>query len=317
VAKERSLEFSSQEYARLARVRRYIDQHPSDDLSVETLGGIAALSKYHFHRQFTASFGISVYQYVQLVRLKRASYRLAFRDGSSILQIALESGYEGPEAFCRAFKQRVGQTPSDFRQQPQWIPWHATYQPLSEARMMHMTKTTQDEAIRLVDFNETRVACLEHRGHPALIGDSIRRFIGWRKEVRLPPRTSATFNILYDDPKETLPEQFRLDLCAATDQEIAANSAGVVAKVIPGGRCAVLRHIGSDDGLGAAISYLYADWLPRSGEEPRDFPLYLQRPRFFPDVPENEAVLDIFLPLKRQRWRQRLAVTACAAAAAP
>src|SRR5260221_3730956 len=67
---------------------------------------------------------------------------------------------------------------------------------------------------------------------------------------------------------------------------------------IPVGRCAVLRHTGADDGLAAAITHLYADWLPRSGEDLRDFPVYLQRITFFPDVPEHEAVTDIFLPLR-------------------
>ncbi|WP_408605894.1 hypothetical protein [Mastigocladopsis repens] len=43
---------------------------------------------------------------------------------------------------------------------------------------------------------------------------------------------------------------------------------------------------------------MYSIWLPLSGEEPRDFPLYLQRVSFFPDVPEYEAITDIFLPLK-------------------
>ena len=67
---------------------------------------------------------------------------------------------------------------------------------------------------------------------------------------------------------------------------------------IPAGRCAVLRHTGADDGLAAAITHLYADWPPRSGEDLRDFPVYLQRITFFPDVPEHEAVTDIFLPLR-------------------
>jgi AraC family transcriptional regulator len=155
-----------------------------------------------------------------------------------------------------------------------------------------------DEQVRLIDFKETRVGVLEHRGDPALIGDSIRRFIAWRKGMGLPPGLSATFNILHDDPARTPPEEFRLDLCAATEREIVPNEAGVIAKVIPGGRCAVLRHIGSDDLLGAALYYLYADWLPRSGEEARGFPLYVQRVKFFPEVIESEAATDIFLPLK-------------------
>lgn len=161
-----------------------------------------------------------------------------------------------------------------------------------------MTKKIDGDQIRVIDVPEIRLAVLEHRGDPALIGDSIHRFIAWRKDVGLPPRICATFNILYDNPYETAPADFRLDLGAATERDIAPNDVGIVVKVIPAGRCAVLRHIGSDDELGALLTFLYREWLPQSGEESRDFPPYLQRIRFFPDVAEHEAVMDIFLPLK-------------------
>jgi AraC family transcriptional regulator len=111
------------------------------------------------------------------------------------------------------------------------------------------------------------------------------------------PEYLARFR-LYCDPEQTLPEQFRLDICASTPRGVAPNELGIVEKVIPGGRCAVLRHTGSDDTLAAAIMFLYSTWLPSSGEEPRDFPLYLQRITFFPDVPEHEAVSDLFLPIR-------------------
>ena len=60
----------------------------------------------------------------------------------------------------------------------------------------------------------------------------------------------------------------------------------------------MVRMTGSSDNLKPAIHFLYADWLPGSGEELRDFPIFAERVRFFPDVPENEAVTDIFLPLR-------------------
>ena len=47
--------------------------------------------------------------------------------------------------------------------------------------------------------------------------------------------------------------------------------------------------------------HLYAHWLPTSGEELRDFPLFMQRVKFFPDVPDGEAETDIYLPLKWKR----------------
>lgn len=151
--------------------------------------------------------------------------------------------------------------------------------------------------VRIIQFPATRVASLAHHGNPAQIGNTIRLFIAWRKANRLPPGVSATFNIAYHDPVSTPSADYRMDLCAATEMEIAPNPQGVVAAIIPTGRCAVLRHTGPDDTLRDTVMVLYNDWLPQSGEALRDFPLYFQRVRFFPDVPEHEAVTDVFLPL--------------------
>ena len=284
--------------ARFQKVLAYIDRHLSEELSVARLSEVAAFSKHHFLRQFSELFGIGVYKYIQLSRLKRASHQLAFRDHQSVIDIALDSGYDHPESFSRAFKKSTGQTPTEFRKQPQWTPWHATYEPLAELRTQHMHHKPQAHQVKLIDFEETKVAVFEHRGDPTLIGDSIRKFIAWRKQNHLPPSQNATFNILYDDPYDIEPADYRFDLCVATNRAIEDNPLGIVSKALPAGRCAVLRHTGSDDTLRESVSYLYSEWLPQSGEEPRDFPLYVQRVRFFPDVPEHEAVVDIFLPLQ-------------------
>jgi AraC family transcriptional regulator len=155
-----------------------------------------------------------------------------------------------------------------------------------------------NDRVRLVDFPATPVAILEHRGDPALMAESVRRFIAWRKQAGLPPAISATFNILHSDPEHTAPEDYRMDLCAATGQPVPANEQGVRAGLIPAGRCAVMRLTGAGDIVRPAASFLYADWLPRSGETLRNFPPYLQRVRFGPDVPETETITDLFLPLR-------------------
>lgn len=59
-----------------------------------------------------------------------------------------------------------------------------------------------------------------------------------------------------------------------------------------------LRVVGNTDNLEPAALYVYRAWLPASGEEARDFPIYCQRLSFFPEVPEHEAVAELFLPLK-------------------
>ena len=160
-----------------------------------------------------------------------------------------------------------------------------------------MTTYTKD-SIKIIEVPEIVVAIMEHRGNPAKIGDTVKRFIEWRKTTGLLPSSSATFNIFHTDPLTTKPEDFRMDLCAQTRQPIGKNDARVKAGRIPSGRCATLRIAGSSDDLEAAAAFLYRDWLPESGEEVRGFPFYCQRVSFFPDVPEHEAVTDLFLPLR-------------------
>lgn len=299
----------------LRRILLHIEEHLDDDLDVDSLSRLCGLSKYHFHRQFCRATGLNVYRYIQLKRLKRASYRLAFRPASSLLSIALDCGYEGPEAFGRAFKKCLGQSPSQFRKKPQWQSWQRVLAPLSEIRGLMKSKDNfpnqsnqsnqsirdgeWQKQVRLVDFPETSVAVLSHRG-PGMLGETIRRFISWRRENNLGPKNSATFNVFYSDPQVERPEDFRLDLCAGLgeSQSVAANAQGVVAGTIAGGRCAALRYVGSDDLLASAFHYLYTVWLPQSGEMARPDPPFCQRLSVFPDTPENQAVVELFLPLR-------------------
>lgn len=285
-------------HARMLRVLDHIDAHLDEDLDAALLAAVAAFSSHHFQRQFSALLGISVHRYVRLMRLRRACYRLAFRTDEAVTSIAFDSGYDSHEAFSRAFRQAVGQTPTEFRGSPEWASWHAAAMPLHSARTLLMTPDFTDADVTLIDFEATPVALLEHRGDSALIGDTVRRFIAWRRANGLPPAKSATFNILHADPDECPAEDFRMDLCAATSREVEPNGDGIVPGLIPGGRCAVLRFSGPSERLRTAAVFLYGDWLPRSGETLRDFPLFLRRVTFYPDVPEQEAVSLLHLPLQ-------------------
>lgn len=285
-------------HARMQRVLDYIDQHLDDDLDLDVLSSVAAFSKFHFHRQFSTTFGLSVHRYVQLARMKRASYRLAYRDAQSVTGIAMDAGYDAPDAFARAFRQRFGQSPSSFRKSPAWEPWFAAFGPLDTARSKLMQRTFTPADVTIRDLAPIPVAIMEHRGDPALIGATIQRFIAWRKATGLTPKTSPTFNVFHSDPHTTPLSEYRMDLCVGTDRPIDWEDGQIKAGVIPGGRCAVLRVIGNTDNLEPAALYLYREWLPASGEETRDFPIYCQRLRFFPEVPEHEAVAELFLPLK-------------------
>ena len=284
---------------RMQRVLDHIDQHLGDDLDLETMSRVAAFSKFHFHRQFMATFGLSVHRYVQLARMKRASHQLAHGDAQSVTDIAMDAGYDAPDAFARAFRRRFGQSPSSFRKSPDWAPWLAAFGPLENARSKLMQETFTHDDVTICEVPDTPVAMLEHRGDRATLGETIQRFIAWRKAAGLSPETSPTFNIFRSERTPANPADYSMDLCVGTDLAIEATDEVMKAGTIPGGRCAVLRVNGASHNLEPAALFLYRDWLPASGEEARDFPIYCQRHLAFPPgAAGHEAVAELFLPLK-------------------
>lgn len=277
---------------RIARVCAYIEHNLDKDLTLEALSQIAAFSKYHFHRVFSAYTGLSLSRFTQLSRLKRASFQLAFDNGGKVIDIAFKAGFESPEAFSRAFKREFGQTPSQFRADPAWPSWHAKF-------TFNVPRGIKLMDVKLVDFAETQVAVLEHHGAPDSVYETAAKFIAWRKESGLSPvTTSQTYGVPYSDPKLTNPEDFRFDICGSIASDVPENGSGVKTGVIPGGRCAVVRHKGSHDNLEESIYYLYREWLPNSGEETRNFPCFFHYHNFVHDVDECDLVTDIYLPLK-------------------
>jgi AraC family transcriptional regulator len=289
-------------HARMQRVLDHIDRHLDGDLDLETVASVAAFSKFHFHRQFKATFGLSLHRYVQLARLRRASKRLADGHGQSVTDIALDAGYETPDAFARAFRQRFAQSPSSFRKSPDWEPWLRAFGPFNAARSKLMPTTFTPDQVTLREVAPTRVAIFEHRGDPETFDVTRDRFIAWRKAAGLTPKTSPTFNIWYSERRPADPADYSMDLCVGLgDQPIEADGEGMLGEAvklgeIPGGRCAVLRVTGDTHNLEPAALYLYRDWLPASGEDMRDFPIYCQR--FFLDDPEQGTAAELFLPLK-------------------
>jgi len=280
----------STQRARVARVFDYIQRNLDEKLSVERLGRVAHWSKHHFHRQFSIGIGIGAAKLVQLLRLKRASFRLVFAERASITAIALDAGFANAESFARAFRNAFGQSPRQFRSEPGWRVWRHKYQFLRNIGQ-------QMNPVEIVNFVETKVAALEHRGSPDDVYNTTRRFIEWRRANGVSPATSRTYGIHYDHHESVRPEDYRIDICATIDADVKPNPQGVVTKVISGGRCARIRHLGSREHIDSA-GFLFREWLPASGETLRDFPVFFHYVNVGPDVRDHEMITDVYLPLK-------------------
>ncbi|WP_230492842.1 helix-turn-helix domain-containing protein [Martelella alba] len=169
------------DYARrFNQVFDYINCHLDDPLPLEKLSEVAHYSPCHFHRQFSSYCGMPPGRYIQTMRLKRASYRLAFNTLEKITDIAFDAGFQHAESFSRAFRQMFGVSPTQFRQQPTWIDWHQRIAKPQIARRQYM-----QDRVKIIYFPATPVAMLTHHGQPERINETAARFIEWRKATGL------------------------------------------------------------------------------------------------------------------------------------
>lgn len=154
--------------------------------------------------------------------------------------------------------------------------------------------------VEIRDVPATPVAMIEHRGDRAGIPQTRQRFIEWRRATGGSAGTGPTFMVFRSEREPENPADYAMDLCTQTDQAVAGDDPHVKPGVIPGGRCAVLRYPGATNNLEPAALFLYRDWLPASGEEAGDFPIYSKRwLSLIPDVGAHEVIVELFLPLKQ------------------
>ncbi len=81
------------DYARMARMIDYLDEHFSEQPSLDALAEVAGLSPFHFHKLFTKWVGVTPKDFIQCLTLNHA--RSMLENGRSVFDAALDSGLSG------------------------------------------------------------------------------------------------------------------------------------------------------------------------------------------------------------------------------
>jgi AraC family transcriptional regulator len=98
----------------LRRVRERMLADLAEDLGLEELARLADISSFHFVRAFKQSTGLPPQAWRQQARLEAAQHLLA-STALPVTDIALQVGYESSQALARAFRARLGTTPTAYR----------------------------------------------------------------------------------------------------------------------------------------------------------------------------------------------------------
>ena len=82
--------------------------------AVDAMARAACFSRRQFHRLMVQVLGETPGTHQRRLRLDRGAW-LLLTSRATVLDIALETGFESHETFTRAFRSRFGETPSTFR----------------------------------------------------------------------------------------------------------------------------------------------------------------------------------------------------------
>ncbi len=94
------------------RVLGYINEHYSEELSLDDLAGRFFLSKYHLEREFQRLVGVPVHRYIVQKRLAMA--RRMMEEGRSAKEVYSLCGFGDYSNFYRAFRGEYQISPREF-----------------------------------------------------------------------------------------------------------------------------------------------------------------------------------------------------------
>jgi len=149
--------------------------------------------------------------------------------------------------------------------------------------------------VSIVTFPETKVATISHLGLREQEHDTARQLISWKLERGLLDQSVyRAYGLHYVDLTGAV---HRVDFCLSYEGTVGANDYGISESTIPAMRCALARDVGSRLN-NRAVRYLFEQWLPQSGEQRSSAPVVFHYVNVGPKVRDDEAVTDVYLPLK-------------------
>lgn len=279
----------------------YLEAHLGEDVKAEDAARAAGYSYYHLNRQFSAVLGESIGSYLKKRRLANAARQLLDTD-RKIIDIALEHGFESPEAFSRAFKAAYRVSPQRYRENRLDL-FISAKKRLDTALFSHLAHNVTVHP-KIVELPAIRVAGL--RGETTLRDNRLPAL--WARALELAPqiphrvpggRGFGICEACRDNTLYTMDDNVLFTEVAGLEvSSFSGLGEPFAAKILPEGRYAVFTHRGTLRSLPQTFAYIWGTWFLTTKEEldgREDFELYDER---FLGYDDPHSEMDLYLPLR-------------------
>jgi len=274
---------------RVFRAMNHISRNIERDLPLEEIARVAAFSPFHFHRIFKAVAGETAAEFTRRLRIELAANRLLARPRGDVTSIAVASGFSSSQNFAKAFRQRYGMSPTEYRaaKSVPAVPFISI-----DATIKEMPVSKAASIRRIGPY--TPETCLPAFGE----------LLGWAasqpfsmSEVPA-PGPGKVIAIYWDNPEVTPPERRRFDCCLIVPPGTVCGPP-VFVQEVGGGRWAFCRSEARPEEIPRAWEAAFR-WLVGSGHECRPVPCYEIYNNDAREHPEGKWVIDIAIPLTKR-----------------
>jgi AraC family transcriptional regulator len=274
---------------RINVIEEYISSHLDEEMDLKKLAEMSNFSVFHFHRIFKEIHHETLAVYVTRSRVERAAYLLRYTN-MPIEMIAFNVGFEFSSSLSKAFKQFYSISPATYRS-------NRDYFIISRKRMKLIPDILPP---KLVTLENKDVIYFRLTGNYNILNcpeiwANLRDFAVKQDALGDDAELIA---IYHDDISVTQPDKLRSDICLSVNKPVTAQGK-IGVKQIPGGKYAVFHYDGPFTSVSSIYDAIFVQWLPESGYEIRDLPLfekYLGNPiKNYTGTLKTEAYLPIQL----------------------
>jgi len=278
----------------------YMEENLKEDLDYAEVARRAYCSEYHFKRMFSFLAGIPLSEYVRRRRLTLAAFEL--QDSVlRIIDVAMNYGYQSPDAFTKAFQSFHGITPSEARSKGAHLnsfprmSFQLTIKGGSEMKY----RIVEKEAFQIVGLKK-RVPLIFHGVNPeiAAMWKSLDEpMIAQLKELsNVIPNGLISASTNFDEGRMEGKGELDHYIGAATTKQCPDSFSELA---VAAGTWAVFEAVGPfPETLQSVWGRIYSEWFPSSHYEQAEGPEILWNES--KDVTSTTFKSEIWIPVRKR-----------------
>lgn len=272
----------------------YIENNIEESLSLDAVAGTFNLSKYYFHRLFSAMMGCSLNQYI-LSRRLNASLKLIQSENLSLTDIAYRLNFGTPSSFTRAFKRQFGIAPSLLTEKIEMIP--QTPIPAVVKRPIKNINGDIVTDFTLNEFDAVRVCGIAFEVD--LATEDYKEKIRAHSKMLLTTIDKAINGSCYVIYSNCQPDSTRFKVLFGVPHDIQIDKPYYFTVDVPRIFCAKFKYFGDLLDIGDVLITDFARFLKISKQEPENSAIELIQ--VFENIHDLDDAYHIYVPIKKHQ----------------